>query len=306
MDRRSMQTGTQSSQRYCGDASANVDATHKGETMPGLIKGNSEWSHPLITIPEKNFSRRHLIGISGGAIAGLTLLPSIKNVAAQSTPEPSGSGVTGDADAVELLRKAVQAMTELETFHFFIETTSGETKIMDILEIEEIEGDVRRPYDFQTTVQANLFMGNIDITAVGVDGKVQIEDPTSTTGAWIDLGTDAATLSLLNPDYLFLSAVGILQETALAGEEDFEGESARKVTGLVSFPDVADQISAEEIPLPTELSTDPVEVTLWINESDLILGIEFLGAVLETESPDVTRLITFSAFNEPVEIEQPE
>jgi hypothetical protein len=275
--------------------------------MPGLLKGDTEWSHPLITRPDsKNFSRRHLIGISGGTIAGLTLLPSLNSVAAQSTPEAPDSEITGDADAVDLLHTAVQAMTELETFHFFIETTSGETKIMDILEIGEIEGDVRRPYDFQTTVQANLFLGNIEITAVGIDGKIQIEDPTSTTGAWIDLGTDAATLSLLNPDYLFLSAVGILQEAALAGDEDFEGESARKVTGLVSFPDVTDEINTEEFPLPTELSTEPVEVTVWINESNLILGVEFLGAVLESESADVARLITFSAFNEPVEIEQPE
>ena len=199
--------------------------------MPGLLKGNQEWSHPLITKPDKNFSRRHLIGISGGAIAGLTLLPTLRSVGAQTPESGDVPVIAGDPDAVALLGQAVQAMTDLDTFHFFIETTSGTTNIMDVLEIGDIEGDVRRPYDFQTTVNATLFMGTIDITAVGVDGNVVIEDPTSSTGAWIDLGTDSATLSILNPDYLFLSAVGILRDVKLDGEEDFEDESARKVVG---------------------------------------------------------------------------
>lgn len=274
--------------------------------MPGLLKGNSEWSHPLITRPTKNFSRRHLIGISGGAIAGLTLLPALKTVGAQTPSTDEAPAIAGDPDAVALLQLGVQAMTELETFHFLIETTSGTTNIMDVLEIGDIEGDVRRPFDFQTTVNASLFMGTIDITAVGVDGKVQIEDPTSSTGAWIDLGTDAATLSILNPDYLFLAAVGIVQDAKLDGEEDFEDESARLVTGMVSFPDVSAQINTDEFPIPTELSEEPVEVSVWINGDNLILGIEFVGAVLATEDANVTRLITFSAFNEPVEIVEPE
>ena len=45
---------------------------------------------------------------------------------------------------------------------------------------------------------------------------------------------------------------------------------------------------------------------MWVNEENLILGIEFVGAVLATEDANVTRLITFSAFNEPVEIEAPD
>jgi hypothetical protein len=272
--------------------------------MPALYKDDQEWSHPLIMKPTRNFSRRHLIGVSGGAIAGLTLLPSVRDTFAQEgTPVTE---ITGSDEAVELLKQAVNAMTALETFHFLIETTSGTTEILDILEIETIEGDVRRPYDFQTTVRAKLFMGTIEVNAVGIDGRIQIEDPTSTAGGWIDLGTDTATLSLLNPDYLFLQAVGIVQDAELGGDEEFDGQPARKVIGTVSFANVASDIFGEETPLPTELSNDPLDISIWINEENLVLGVELLGAVLATEDEDVTRLITFSAFNEPVEIVAPE
>lgn len=275
--------------------------------MPGLLNGNDEWKHPLISKPVREFSRRHLVGISGVTIAGLATLPTITPISAkQSTPETGGDTITGETDAVGLLRQAVQAMTELDTFHFLIETTTGTTTIMDILEIDQIEGDIRRPFDFQTTVSARLFMGTIDITAVGLDGKIVIEDPTSETESYIELGTDTTTLSLLNPDILFLSAVGFLQNAALDGEEEFDGQQSRKVTGTVIFPDITGTLVDEDVPLPAELSTDPVDVLVWINEQNLILGVEFAGPVLAIEESNVVRLITFSAFDEPVEIAAPE
>lgn len=270
--------------------------------MPGLLLGDQEWSHPLISKPAKNVSRRHLFGLSGGALAVL----AVGSVGAQpATPDAATPVLSGDDDAVSLLKQAVETMTSLETFHFLIETTSGETKLMDLLEIDSIEGDVRRPFDFQTTVEASLFMGSIDITAIGIDGHVSIEDPTSTEGKWIDLGTDTATLSLLNPDYLLLQAVGMLHDAELAGDEKFDGVEARKVTGRVTLPDVTDVAGEVDPTGAAALSTDPLDVTVWIDERHYILGIEFVGPVLASESVDVTRLITFSAFNEPVEIEKP-
>lgn len=275
--------------------------------MPGLLLGDCEWSHPLIAKPARNVSRRHLFGLSGGAIAAMTVAPAIHPGAAQSpTPDAATPPISGDQDAVSLLTMAVEAMTGLETFHFLLETTSGESKILDVLEIESIEGDVRRPYDFQTTVNASLLMGTIEVTAVGIDGQVSIEDPTSAEGAWIDLGSDASTLSLLNPDYLFLQAVSVVQNAEFAGEEDFEGVPTRKVIGTVSFSDAAGDLIDEQMPLPTELSSEPVDLTVWIDERSFVLGVEIVGPVLAAESFDIIRLITFSAFNEPVDIVAPE
>jgi hypothetical protein len=60
--------------------------------MPGLYKDGQEWSHPLIMTPKRNFSRRHLIGVSGGAIAGLTLLPNTGDIRPRRHP---GNGSHG-------------------------------------------------------------------------------------------------------------------------------------------------------------------------------------------------------------------
>jgi hypothetical protein len=269
--------------------------------MPGLLLGDQEWSHPLIAKPKSGLSRRYLLGLSGGALA----FASFGSALAQSTPAAS-TDISGDDDAVTLLKQAVQAMADLETFHFLIETTSGETKLMDILTIDSVEGDVRRPYDFLTTVKASLFMGSITLSAIGLDGKISVQDPTSTTGDWIDLGGDASTLSMLNPDVLFLQAVGLLHNAALEGEEDFDGTPAQKVTGTVTLGDSLDFGGGAEASAESALATDPVDVTVWIDAESRILGAEFVGAVLAAEAANVTRLVTFSAFNEPVTIEKPE
>lgn len=274
--------------------------------MPGLLLGDREWSHPLIAKPARNVSRRHLFGLSGGAIAAIAVAPAIHSAAQSSTPDAATPAISGDRDAVSLLTMAVEAMTALETFHFLIETTSGESTILDVLEIDSIEGDVRRPYDFQTTVSASLLMGTIEVTAIGIDGQISIEDPTSADEAWIDLGADTTTLSLLNPDYLLLRAVGVVQDAEFAGEGDFDGVPTRTIIGTVSLANVAGDLFGEQMPLPSELSPDPVDLTVWIDERNFVLGVEIVGPVLAAESMDVVRLITFSAFNEPVEIEAPE
>jgi hypothetical protein len=197
-------------------------------------------------------------------------------------------------------------MADLETFHSLIETTSGETKLMDILTIDSVEGDVRRPYDFLTTVDASLFMGSITLSAIGLDGNISVQDPTSTSGDWIDLGGDASTLSMLNPDVLFLQAVGLLHDVKLEGDEDFDGTPAQKVSGTVNLGDSLDFGGDAESSAESVVATDPVDVTVWIDAENHILGAEFVGAVLAVEDPNVTRLITFSAFNEPVTIEKPQ
>ena len=270
--------------------------------MPGLLLGDQEWSHPLIARPSNAVSRRYLFGLSAGSVFGLA---TIGSAFAQSTPA-APSDISGESDAVALLEQAVQTMAGLETFHFLIETTRGETKLMDILTIDSVEGDVRRPYDFLTTVKASFFMGSITLSAIGLDGKISVEDPTSTDGGWIDLGTDTSTLSMLNPDVLFLKAVGLVQNATITGEEDFDGIPSQVVTGVVTLSDSISDIAGQEITGDTGLATDPIDVTIWIDEEFRVLGAEFVGAVLAIEEPNVTRLVSFSNFNEPVTIEKPE
>lgn len=262
---------------------------------------DSAWRHPLMHKPARNFSRRHLLGLSGGAMLGAATLSVLPSVAAQdATPE-----VSGESDAVDLLRAAVTAMADLETFHFLLETTRGTTSFMGMLELESVEGDIRRPFDFETLVKAKLPLGEIELTAIGLDGTVAIEDPLAGDGSWITLGADPTALTLLNPDFLLLSSVSILQDAQLDGEEEFDDVDCSVVLGVIDIEGLTGFLTEQSQDFEIDFASRPLDITVWIDAERHIRGIEFLGALFESEPDNTTRLLTFSAFNDPVEIAAP-
>ena len=63
---------------------------------------------------------------------------------------------------------------------------------------------------------------------------------------------------------------------------------------------------AGEVDTTSILTGEPVDLTAWIAEDGRVLRIEEEGPLTKSESKDVVRAITFSAFDEPVEISAPE
>jgi hypothetical protein len=253
---------------------------------------------PATTVNRRTF----LAATAALAIAGGRLSP----VSAQeSTPAATPSG---DDEAVQLLNDAATAMTELDSFAFQIVTARGETTIMEGFTLQSISGVVRRPTDFQTTVTVEIPFASLDLTAVSVNNEVWIELPSIGEGAggWQSLGSSEGLLSLLNPDLLILQSVRYIDNAAIGDTGDIDGTSVTYVTGTVDFQDIATRLAGEETALPTEIAQGPVEVSVAIDEENLVRQIEIVGPLLASESGEVIRLITFSDFNEPVEIQEPE
>lgn len=277
--------------------------------MVNRTDATDRWVHPLITTRDQQWSRRRLFLVgSGGLVAAAAARPGFRSAAAQdATPpaSPIADGLTGEPEATSLLRDAAEAMAALQTFQFEIETTRGQSTILQGLEVQTISGAVRRPVDFTATVAVGLPFGSIEVTAVSVDGRAYIEDPLS-DGEWIELEGTEQAVALINPDTLILASIGVVQDARIDGTENIDGVETTRLAGTIDFAASAEQLSGGAVELPAELSSEPIDLLIWIDDQKRVVEIEIAGPLLETESDDVVRTVSFFGFNEPVDIEPPQ
>lgn len=248
------------------------------------------------------FPRRTLLAGGGALLLGALARPALAQVA---TP---GATPTGASDAVQLLNQAAAAMTKLKTFAFDLVTTEGETTIFEGFTLEEVRGVVRRPTDFQTTVTVGLPFASLDLTAVSIDNEVWIELPAigESEGGWTSIGSSEGVVSLLNPDVLILQSVSYIDNAEIAGTDEVDGVDVTRVTGTVDLHAIATSLGGDQQELADQIAEGPVTADLAIDGDKLVRKIDISGPILATESDDVVREVTFSNFNEPVEIEQPD
>lgn len=283
------------------------------------------WSHPLITGVDPSINRRRLVvlGATGlaAAVAGRAAVPPASAQGGtpaatpagspQATPDATldvtalGEGLTGEPEAVELLRNAANVMAELSSFTFEIETTRGASTIFQGLDVREISGAVRRPVDFTATVSVEVPFGTIDVTALGVDGMAWVQDPLAEGEEWIALEGSENIVALINPDTLIVSSIGVIQDAQVDGTEQVDGVDTTRVAGTVDFAMTAERVTGGSVQLPAEISAEPLPVLVWIDAEGRVVEVEVSGRIVPTESEDVVRAIRFSGFNEPVEIEAP-
>lgn len=281
--------------------------------MKNSANSGERWFHPVITGVDPSLHRRRLLVLGAtGLAAALVARPeprsgSAREATPQATPDLTslGDGLTGEPEAVEILRNAANAMAALSTFAFEIETTRGESTIFQGLDVREISGAVRRPVDFTATVSVGVPFGAIDVTAVGVDGMAWLQDPLSDGETWIPLEGSQDIVALINPDTLIVSSIELIQDARLDGTEGIDGVETTRVAGTVDFAATAERLTGGSVRLPAQIAAEPLPVLVWIDGEGRVLEIEVSGQIVLTESEDVVRVVRFFNFNEPVEIEAP-
>ena len=262
---------------------------------------DNRWSHPLITSYQpRRFDRRRLVLMTGGGIAAAAAIVPLRVVPAQEATPGTETAISGDDDAQALLERAVRAMAALDTFGFEIETIAGETAILPGFNLGLVEGAVRRPNDFMASVEVSTPVGSLGLSAVGIGDQAWIQDPLS-DGEWISLEGIGDVSAILNPDTLVLASVSVIQDARVDGEEKLDGYDTTRVAGTINLAETAAMIDEAA----GQISSEPIDVLVWVNEDDHILEIELSGAVLASEDASVIRSIRFFDFNEPVEIDQP-
>jgi hypothetical protein len=253
-------------------------------------------------------NRRELIG--GTAAAAALSLGSLRFVIPHAQ---------ADDDAKALLDNAAKAMTDLTSFNFLVQNEGGSTKLLNIVELESIEGDVLRPESFHAQATAKVAVLTVKVDIVGVDGDLYVSDPTSPEGTYIKLSTSDMTgvdiASVINPDALILKSVTVVEEPKIDGTAKIDDAETTKVSGTVVLQKVIEVSgfsmatpTAEESSAPgeTQLILDqPLDITFWIDQDNRIRRIRIIGAILTSDDSGIARIIDFTKFNEPVTIEAP-
>ncbi len=259
------------------------------------------WQHPLITpYQPRRFDRRRLLMMTtGGIAAAASIVPLRPALGQESSPAPEPA-ITGDDDARAVLDRAVRAMADLETFGFEIVTVAGETALMPGLSLGLVEGAVRRPNDFVATIEVSTPIGTIELSAVGLGDRAWIENPLS-DGEWMSLEGIGDVSAILNPDTLVLAAVNVLQDARIDGTEKVSGQETTRIAGVINLAEAASLVDEAA----GQISSDPLDVLVWIDSDDRIVEIELAGPILTSEDATVIRSVRFFDFDEPVEIEEP-
>lgn len=258
-------------------------------------------------------SRRDVL-TGAGALAGAALLPRL--VSAQDPAQ----------DVQALLDASAAAMAALTSFRFELATVNGTSTILDNLELKKVAGQVMRPDSFSADVTAGLAIVDLTVQVIGIGSRLWVTDPLDQGGKMIELALDDATgggslAALINPDRVFLTAVGLVENAAITGTEKIDGVETTVVTGEfdasrladLATPgagdgageDAADADEGGAGGLPAELILERMPVTIWIDDAKRVVRLELEGQLTSSESPDVVRGIDFYDFDEPVRIEEP-
>lgn len=240
-------------------------------------------------------SRRSFIGSLAGLGALATLTPAFAQIA---TP---ASQSEGDSDALEVLKAAGSNVVALDTFTFSLETTAGKSTVFPGVELVSVEGAVRRPMDLSATLNVKALTQTMEIGAVAVDGEFYVQDPLS-GGSWQNLGSAPEISTMINPDWMVMAAVNLIQDAAITSQKD----DVTLIEGYINLTDSMGAVEGADLEqIKQFLASGPVDVAFWIDNEDRITAAELYGPFFASESADVEKRIEFGGFNEPVDIEKP-
>lgn len=239
-------------------------------------------------------SRRSIVG-SALALAAFAKVAPV--FAQTSTP---ASQAEGDADALEVLRAAGQRILNLDTFTFSLETTSGTSTVFPGVELVSVEGAVRRPMDLTATMNVKAFMQTMQLSAVMVDGDFYVQNPLS-GGAWENMGQAPEIATMINPDWILMAAINLIQDANITSERD--GQTL--IEGYMDLSQTLSTLGSDTEQLQQFLASGPVDIAFWIDEADYITRAELYGPIFASETSDVEKRIELKNFNEPVEINPP-
>jgi LppX_LprAFG lipoprotein len=252
----------------------------------------------------RTVSRRTVLRGAAAATV-VSLAPQFINLATASAQD----------DARALLDRAAQAMTELSSFKFQLRTEDGSTMLMNMVELESIEGAVQRPDSFQAKASAKVAVLTVTVDIIGIGNDIYVSDPRSTTGSYIQVSADDMTgidiASVINPDALILRSVSVIEDPEIGGDEEIDGVDTTIVSGHFTVQKALD-LSGVDIGTPpsgevdTQLLLDePLDVRLWIDGDARVRRVRIIGPILSTDDPGIARRIDLNDFNEPVTIEAP-
>ena len=209
------------------------------------------------------------------------------------TPTPTPQAIF---DPTKMLMEVGQEMRALSSFHFRLSHEKGSTEISKGLYIEDVEGHVVNPdkmaMEFQGTFDKRLVIRSRLI----IHGdRVYMTNPLS--GKWEDLSEGINPFEFFSPSKGIVSLMVQAKDMKLLGV--VAGGGAYRLEGTLPT-------SALSVLLGDTLPSGSVACELTVEiDAMLLKEARIVGKVTSSDQEEFVRVITLSAFNEPVSIEVP-
>ena len=187
-------------------------------------------------------------------------------------------------------------MESLSSFHFRLSHEKGSTEISPGFYIEDAAGYVVNPDKMSLEILGRLgknFVIKAQVIAHG--DRVFMTNPLS--GKWEDLSESVNPFKFFSPSKGVASMMSQAKGTQLFGAK--EGDGTYRLKGALPT-------SALSVLLGDTLSDASVSCELTVEGETMFLKeARIVGKVISSDQEEFVRVITISAFNEPVSIEIP-
>jgi len=206
----------------------------------------------------------------------------------------SGPSSAGDTQA--LVQRAIGRTAALHSAHFQLDVSKGAMRIGPSLEVTRAEGDLGRPDQLRVRATARFGGLIVETELVQVDGAGYILSPFSQK--WESLGGALVPVPMLDPDRGISRLLRAIETPHAENADDIDSQHAWKLTGRIP----ASEITALVGGTPIAGSADAESL---LTDDGLVRRLILRGAVVDGESPEITRTFNFSHFDEPVVVEVP-
>ena len=200
------------------------------------------------------------------------------------------------AETQALVQRAIARTSALKSAHFQLDVSKGAMRIGPSLEVTKAEGDLARPDLLRVRATARFGGIIVETELVQVDGASYILSPFSQK--WEALEGGLVPVPLLDPDRGITRLLRAIEAPHADSADDIDRQHAWKLTGRIP----ASEITALVGGTPIGGSADAESL---LTDDGLVRRLILRGAVVDGESPEITRTFTFSHFDEPVVVEVP-
>lgn len=165
--------------------------------------------------------------------------------------------------------------------------------------LKSVDGEVQSPDRARMTVEVEspvMGFAEIEIVAAGDQAYVRLFSGSS----WSPLPLEDVPFNFAGLGSILSGLLPYIDEPIIAGREALGDAQTIRVEGRLVSEDLSSLIT----------SADPGhenELTLWIDQTDYSLWqLRIAGKIFDDDGPDTSRLIIFSDYDTPVEIQLPD
>ena len=222
-----------------------------------------------------------------------TVTPTPTPTVAQ-TPTPTPESLVND-----LLSSAGEELAAMSTVKFqMIDELESGSKFFGTT-LKGIEGEIKSPDSFRMTVDvvAPAFgFVEIEMMAVGEQAYLKF----SRGAPWAPLPLDQVPFNFGGIGVAFSELLPIMKDTSITGRVSIGGAQTIRVDGNVMSEELSDLITSVD-------PGHPITLTFWFDEVEhTLVQFRISGQVFDDDAPETKRLLTFSSFNTPVDIQLPD